>query len=103
MAAIRNLARFMERAKFLNKCYFASQNGILRSFSTNGAIVGLSRETQALVKFGLISAATGVAVGAGYAYYRISETRKNIALEGTELDTVLLEHKPPVTPSRKVF
>ncbi|KYN32361.1 Prostaglandin E synthase 2 [Trachymyrmex septentrionalis] len=102
MAAIRNLARFTERAKFLNKCYFASQNGTLRSFSMNGAVIGLSREKQALVKFGLISAATGVAVGAGYAYYRINETRKNIALEGTELDTVLLEHKPPVTPSRKI-
>ncbi|KYN17502.1 PREDICTED: prostaglandin E synthase 2 [Trachymyrmex cornetzi] len=102
MAAIRNLARFTERAKFLNKCYFTSQNGTLRSFSMNGAVIGLSRETQALVKFGLISAATGVAVGAGYAYYRISETRKNIALEGTELDTVLLEHKPPITPSRKI-
>ncbi|KAG5325291.1 PGES2 synthase, partial [Pseudoatta argentina] len=102
MAAIRNLARFTERAKFLNKCYFASQNGTLRSFSTNGAVIGLSRETQTLVKFGLISTATGVAVGAGYAYYKINETRKNIALEGTELDTVLLEHKPPVTPSRKI-
>lgn len=99
MAAVRKLARFTERAKFLSKCYFASQNGTLGSFCT---MVQQPQRTQGLLKLGLIGAATGVAVGAGYAYHRINEARKNIALEGTQLDTELLKYKPPVTPSRKV-
>lgn len=61
------------------------------------------QKTYGLMKIGLIGAATGIAAGAGYAYYKISEARKNISLEGTQLETVLLEHKPSVTVSRKVF
>lgn len=99
MAAVRKLARFTERAKFLSKCHFASQNGTLGSFCT---MVQQPQRTQGLLKLGLIGAATGVAVGAGYAYHKINEARKNIALEGTQLDTELLKYKPPVTPSRKV-
>lgn len=99
MAAVRKLARFTERAKFLSKCHFASQNGTLGSFCT---MVQQPQRTQGLLKFGLIGAATGVAVGAGYAYHKINEARKNIALEGTQLDIELLKYKPPVTPSRKI-
>lgn len=101
MAAVRKLSRFAERAKFLNKCYFASQTGVVReSFCT--MVQQPQRTYGGLAKLGLIGAATGAAVGAGYAYHRISEARKNIAMEGTQLDAVLLKYKPPVTPSRTV-
>lgn len=93
------LTRFMQKAKFLSKCYLAGQNGTLGSFCT---MVQQPQRTRGLVKLGLIGAVTGAAVGAGYAYYRISEARKNIALEGTQAETVLLKYKPPVTLSRKV-
>lgn len=96
MAAIRKFARFTDRTRFLNKYYFASQNG---SFCT----MVQPQRTQGLMKLGLIGAVTGAAIGAGYAYYKIGKARNNIFLEGTQLETVLLEHKPPVTPSRKVF
>jgi len=98
MAAVRKLARFTERVKFLSKCYFTSQNGT-PGFCT---MVQQPQRTHGLLKLGLIGAATGAAVGASYAYYRISEARKNVALEGTQLDTMLLKYKPPITPSRKV-
>ncbi|XP_012527154.1 prostaglandin E synthase 2 [Monomorium pharaonis] len=100
MAAIRRFAQFTERAKFLNKCYFTSQNGILGSFCT--MVQQPQRTRFSLVKLSLIGAVTGTAVGAGYAYHKIKEARKNIALEGTQFETTLLKHKPPVTPSRKV-
>ncbi|KAL0107823.1 hypothetical protein PUN28_014834 [Cardiocondyla obscurior] len=99
MAAVCKLGRFTEGVKFFNKFYIASQNGASRSLCT---IVQQPQRTRSLLKLGLIGAATGIAVGAGYAYYRISEDRKNIGLEGTQLETVLLKYKPPVAPSRKI-
>ncbi|XP_011632769.1 prostaglandin E synthase 2 [Pogonomyrmex barbatus] len=99
MAAVRKFARFTEKAKILSKCYYASQNGIAGSFCT---MVQQPQKIRSLMKFSLIGVATGTVIGAGYAYYKISEDRKNIALEGTQKETVLLKHKPPVTPSRKV-
>lgn len=100
MAAVHKLARFAQRAKFLNKSYYyANENESLRSFCT----MVQQPKTLNLVKLGLIGATTGVAVGAGYAYYKISEARKNIALEGSQTEYMLLKHKPSVAPSRKVF
>lgn len=76
-----------------------NENGNMRSFST---MVQQPPMTRSLVKISLIGAATGVAIGAGYAYYKIDKARENIALEGTQAETVLLKYKPPITPSRKV-
>jgi len=61
------------------------------------------QKTQNMVKIGLIGAVTGIVTGGGYAYYKISETRKNISLEGIQRETILLKHKPSITPSRKVL
>lgn len=57
---------------------------------------------RSLAKASLIGAVAGVAIGAGYAYYKINQARKNVALEGTQAETVLLKYKPLVAPSRKI-
>lgn len=97
---MRKFARFVQRTMFLNKKYYTKDNGNLRFSST---MVQQPPVTRNLVKVSLIGAAAGVAIGAGYAYYKINRARENIALEGTEKETVLLKYKPLVTPSRKVF
>lgn len=100
MAVVHKIARFAERTKFLNRSYYnANQNESLRSFCT----MVQQPKTLNLVRVSVMGAITGVTVGAGYAYYKINEARKNISLEGAQAETVLLEHKPSIAPSRKVF
>ncbi|XP_026826171.1 prostaglandin E synthase 2 [Ooceraea biroi] len=98
MAAIHKLIQFTQRAKFIKKCY-VNEIGNLRSFCT---MVQQPQKAQNLTRIGLIGAATGIVVGGGYAYYKISEARKNVSLEGKQAEMVLLKHKPPLTPSRKI-
>lgn len=60
-------------------------------------------KSKNLLKVGIISASIGIIAGAGYSFYKISEDRKNLSLEGTRIDTTkLLKYKPPITPSRQV-
>lgn len=89
----------MQKVKLLSKSYYPNKNGNLRSVFT----LAQQPKMQGLVKFSIIGGITGAVIGTGYAYYKINEARKNIALEGTQAETVLLKHKPPVVLSRKVF
>ncbi|KAL6429028.1 hypothetical protein ACFW04_008078 [Cataglyphis niger] len=99
MAAVHKFTRLISRTKFFNNNgYYANEN--LRSFCT---MVQQPQKTQSLIKISLIGAVTGVALGAGYAYYKINKMRQNIALEGTQAETTLLKYKPSVTPSRKII
>ncbi|XP_011879923.1 PREDICTED: prostaglandin E synthase 2 [Vollenhovia emeryi] len=97
MAAVRKFARLT--AGLPSERCLVGRSGGRAPFCT---MVQQPQRTHGLAKLGLIGAAAGVAAGAAYAYYRISEARRNIALEGTQLETALLQHKPPVAPSRKV-
>lgn len=99
MAVVGKLVRFTERTRFLSKCHLAGQNAVLGSFCT---MVQQPQRMHGLIKLGLVSAVTGALAGTGYAYYKVHEARKNVALEGTQLETALLKYKPHVTPSRMV-
>lgn len=59
-------------------------------------------KSKGMLKFSLIGAGVGVAVGAGYAFNKINDARKKLALEGSEVEVQLLKHKPDVKPSRRV-
>lgn len=96
---VGKLVRFTERTRFLSKYRLAGQNASPGSFCT---MVQQPQRMHGLVKLGLVGAVTGAVAGTGYAYYKVHEARKNVALEGTQLETVLLKHKPHVAPSRKV-
>ncbi|KAK2588313.1 hypothetical protein KPH14_004330 [Odynerus spinipes] len=65
--------------------------------------VAQQQKSRNLLKVSIISASIGVIVGTGYSFYKISEDRKNLALEGTRIDTKILKYKPPITPSRQVL
>lgn len=99
MAAAHKFARFLQRTQFVSKNYYSSGNGHMRSFCT---IVQQPKQLS-ITKLGIIGAAAGAIIGGTYAYYEIGKARKNIDLEGTQQETVLLKHKPPIAPSRKVF
>jgi len=100
MAGIRKFIQFAQKAKFINKCYHVNEIGNLRSFCT---MVQQPQKTQNIMRIGLIGAVTGIVTGGGYAYYKISETRTNTSLVGTQEEAILLEDKPSITPSRKVL
>lgn len=99
MAAAHKFARFLQRTRLFNRNYCMSGNGRVRLFST------IIQQPKILnfMKFSIISAATGIGLGSAYAYYEIEKDKKNINLEGKVQETVLLKHKPPIAPSRKVF
>lgn len=93
------LRQFSRSYTFLkNYDHFKTKNRSL-FFST----VAQHPKSQNLLKTGIISASIGIIVGSGYAFHKISEARKNLALEGTSLETKILKYKPPITPSRQVI
>lgn len=101
MAVVGKLARF---TKFLSKYHLGSQNAIAGSTVRFCTMVQQPQPQRmhGLIKLGLVGAATGALAGTGYAYYKVHEARKNVALEGTQLESALLKYKPHVAPSRKV-
>lgn len=99
MAAAHKFARFLQRTRIFNRNYYTSENERIRPFCT----IVQQPKTLNLTKFGIIGAAAGAIVGGAYAYYEIEKARKNINLEGTQQEIVLLKHKPPIAPSREVL
>ncbi|XP_015586173.1 prostaglandin E synthase 2 [Cephus cinctus] len=97
------MATFYKLLRFGRCCVFLNKNvnntiGKSRCFRT----VVEQPKPKNFLKISLISASIGVLVGTGYSFKKISQERKNIALEGTETQIELLKYKPPITPSRKI-
>ncbi|XP_015186557.1 PREDICTED: prostaglandin E synthase 2 isoform X2 [Polistes dominula] len=68
-------------------------------------IISQQPKSRNLLKIGIIGASIGIIAGTGYSFYKISEERKNLSLDGTTSANFIqiLKHKPPITPSRKVI
>ncbi|KAL7290016.1 hypothetical protein TKK_0015746 [Trichogramma kaykai] len=72
-----------------------------KSFRCLSTIVEQPKSRNTL-KFGILGIGIGITLGTGYAISKINEARKNLFLEGTEVDVKLLNFKPNVESSRKV-
>ncbi|XP_046814852.1 prostaglandin E synthase 2 [Vespa crabro] len=97
--ALCKLSRFSRSYKYL-KHY---DNSNINNRSSLLCTVAQQPKSRNLLKIGIIGATIGVVAGTGYSFYKISEKRKNLALDGTYVNpTQILKHKPPITPSRKV-
>lgn len=98
--ALCKLSRFSRSYKYLKHCDNLNINNRSSLFCT----VAQQPKSRNLLKIGIIGATIGVIGGTGYSFYKISEKRKNLALDGTYVNpTQILKYKPPITPSRKVF
>lgn len=97
MAVLWKSTRFSRN--FLNKIILIRENKSIRSFRT---IVQEPKPTRGIIKTSIIGAVVGTTIGIGYAYWKIERDRKNLSLEGSEINVDILKYKPPIEPSRRV-
>ncbi|EFN78959.1 Prostaglandin E synthase 2 [Harpegnathos saltator] len=55
-----------------------------------------------LTKAVIVGTSIGTVIGGIYAYYNIQKNKKNINLEGTEREMMLLKYMPPIKTSREI-
>ncbi|XP_008558692.1 prostaglandin E synthase 2 [Microplitis demolitor] len=97
MAVLWKSTRFSRN--FLNKIILIRENKSIRSFRT---IVQEPKPTRGIIKTSIIGAVVGTTIGIGYAYWKIERDRKNLSLEGSEINVDILKYKPPIEPSRRI-
>ncbi|XP_058792265.1 prostaglandin E synthase 2 [Phymastichus coffea] len=103
MAVMCRFRGFMRRTKYiresLNINNVTSNSLVSRSLCTYVE----QPKSKGILRFSLIGAGLGAAVGVGYAFTKINDARQKLALEGSEIDVKLLKYKPDVKPSRRII
>lgn len=101
MAVICKLLKFTNRCESLKKSVLFNGNSNLRRYCTF-VQEPRSKRFKGIVKFSLVGAALGTAVGVIYSTQKINKARDNLALEGTQVERKILLEKPPIPASRSV-
>lgn len=102
MAVICELLKFTNRCESLKKSVLFNGNSNLRRYCTF-VQEPRSKRFKGIVKFSLVGAALGTAVGVIYSTQKINKARDNLALEGTQVERKILLEKPPIPASRSII
>lgn len=100
MAVLCKLSRFSGARRFINQNPLVAYKTCNRAFRT---VVQQQPKPKGILKISLIGASVGALVGIGYSLQKISRDRKNLALDGKEIEINVLKSKPSVPASRTVF